>query len=184
MKIGKLNNNQISYTYSTRLLLPMLGLKSSDFKKLINVHINDNEDSYLIVIVENTDESTVDIVRCTINDYYIEHYTNEDEICIKFKIPNAYLSDFEKFKIGNYSGFSDDYKKRLTIMYGQQVIPKGIDVSMYDVIHPRLEKRKAISERTGESLSLIKEVMSSPDLDYEIYKSINQLNITTVLTNE
>lgn len=183
-EIGKVKNNTIIHTYSTRLVLPMLGFKSTDFKRLINVHITNLKDPQVIVILQDTDDSVVDLVRCQINDNYIEHYRDEDELCIRFRIPDQYYTDFNKFIDGKYSQLSTKYKEVLTYMYGQGVYHKGIDVSMYDILYPRLDKRKAIAEWTGEPLELIKEVMSSPDMSYELYKSLNQLKTTTILTNE
>lgn len=177
-KIGKFKDGRIKHTFSTKFLLPMINYNSlEDFLgTLVNVHINGSlANPELILVLENNTNVSRDIVRCRINPQYVEDTLQDDEIIIRFNIPAKYLNSYAKFIEGKYSYFDNDYKEKLKSIYSDRVFPTGINVSMYDIIYPRYDKRKALASEYNVAVELIEEVIDKPDLDYEIYKSIKQL---------
>lgn len=174
--IGKFKDGNITYTYSAKFLLPILGFTVKDLEKsLINVHINDEGNRLYVILNPDIEETVQYIVRFRILGTFMNESHLEDEIVLEFEIPDVYTEVIKRFKVGNYSGFEEFYKRYLTKYYGANVIQNGVKVSMYDTIFPRYEKRKAIAEHLDTDIKLIQEVLDSPEMDYEIYKPIEQL---------
>lgn len=173
-KINKIKNNKIVYTYSTRFILPMLGFTVLDFSNnLVNVHILDIDKKHIVLIFENDDDLCHNsVIKCRVNENYITEELHDDEIIVKFEIPSNHISNFNKFIQGKYSEFDNIFKKKLVMLYGNSVIQDGIEVTTYDIIYPRLEKRKALADYFNNPVENIKEVYSIPDMEYEMFKSI------------
>ncbi len=177
--IGKMDSNgSITHTFASKFLLPIIGYTIKDLgTSLINTHITEGNKPELIVILDPNKDDTVSLlVKMRILSHYLNDETTDDELIIRFTISEAYYNVLDKFKKGQYSGFDEFYKRILTRYYGEGVIQNGIKVSMYDTIYPRYEKRKNLAERLGEEVKYIQEVLDSPEMDYEIYKSLEQLN--------
>lgn len=180
--IGKIrkSNNSIKHTFATTFLLPTIGYCEKEFKdNLINVHIGEDfNEPILYIIIDydpNMDES---FNRLKSNNIYQDHIFSEckTEVIIKFKIPIKYHNIFNKYINGNYSGFTNEYKQILTKLYGNKVNQDGRLVSVYDIIYPRTEKLKQIANNLDVDISVLpREVFDKPDLDYEIYKPLQQL---------
>ena len=177
--IGKMDNNgSITYTFASKFLLPIIGFTIKDLgNSLINTHLIEGDKPELVVILDpDKNETTTFLVKMRIVSHYIIDETIDDELIIRFTISEAYYNVLDKFKKGHYSTFDEFYKRILTRYYGEGVIQNGIKVSMYDTIYPRYEKRKNLAESLGEEVKYIQEVLDSPEMDYEIYKSLEQLN--------
>lgn len=177
--IGKMDKSgSITYTFASKFLLPIIGFTIKDLgNTLINTHIIDTDKPELVVILDpNHDDSVSMLVKMRILSHYLIDETIDDELIIKFTISEAYYNVLDKFKKGQYSAFDDFYKRILTRYYGEGVIQNGTKVTMYDTIYPRYEKRKLLAESLGIETKVIQEVLDSPEMDYEIYKSLEQLN--------
>ena len=85
------------------------------------------------------------------------------------------------FKVGRYSEFTQEYKKKISSYHGIKSNEKDYTAYTHDVLYPLDFKRRQIAERLFESkdinqgIKLITEVLDRPDLDKEIYKTIQQL---------
>lgn len=177
--IGKMDNKgSITYTFASKFLLPIIGFTIKDFgNSLINTHITEGDKPELVVILDpNIDDTVSLLVKMRIVSHYLNDETIDDELVIRFTISKAYYNVLDKFKKVHYSAFDEFYKRILTRYYGEGVIQNGVKVSMYDTIYPRYEKRKNLAESLGAEVKYIQEVLDSPEMDYEIYKSLEQLN--------
>lgn len=160
--------------------MPVVGVNLKTFGNFfINAHIAKDDEKIIYVICENKEESEEllsIITRLKINPNFIDTEIIEDEIIIKFKIPQEYYEIYKLFLEGSYSKFSSHYKKILTGIYGSEVIQDRHAVTEYNVLYPQDYKRKQIAARLGVDYKLINEVIDSPDLGYEIYKTLTELN--------
>ena len=180
--IGKIRSDgSIRHTFTSTFLLPTIGYCEKEFgKRLINVYIDENfQDPTLYLIIDYDIHVEKSLERLQKNTIYIEHSFSEDksEIIIKFKIPEVYHSIFNKFINGKYSEFDNNYKQILIDMYTKKVNPNGSFVTVCDTIYPRKEKRKQIANELNVDINIVpEEVFDPPELNYEIYKSLEQLN--------
>lgn len=181
--IGKIKlSGAIRHTFATTFLLPTIGYCEKEFNNnLINVHIgSDLTDPSLILIIDLVYDIQESINRLKLNPIYLGHELTEHEAIIKFKIPHIFHNIFYRFIDGKYSEFDNEYKQILTNIYGIKVIHSGTLVSVYDTLYPRKDKIKQIAEDLGVDKELIREVFDKPDLNYEIYQSIEQLKETII----
>ena len=111
----------------------------------------------------------------------LEVIDEEDEVVLRFKIPEVHKENFDQFINGKYSRFSESYKKTLVSYFGQKSIKDGYLVTEYNVIYPQDFKRLQIAERlydrleARQGLKLIDEVLDLPNLEIETFKPIQQL---------
>lgn len=177
-KIGKVIDSNIRYTNATKFLLPMIGLRSGSFDTLVNVHIIPGVKPQLVVILENNDTFIYkDLAKCKVNKNYIEDYNDEDEIIIKFNIPN--IDTYSKFLDGRYSQFDNSYKELLLGDNRKVFDDETMKVTLCDTLYPRKQKIRAIANILGVPNDMIKEVYDRPDLSYEVYTPITQLTKKT-----
>lgn len=76
-------------------------------------------------------------------------------VAFEFFPDSKYVEDFDLFKKGHYSKFSDTYKKVIKNMY-----PKGID----NIIYPTEQDRKNKAKELGTVLPEGAEILSIPNL--------------------
>lgn len=195
-RIGKIKDNKIKHTYSTNFLLPMLNFNlNEDFLgTLINVHLINEKQPKLVVILQNNPLVQEDIRVCEINYNYIKHEIFKEEVVIWFNLPEQHYDDYLCFINGSYSKFSEPYKSTLRNIYGlKSIVDKNIDknnwdliklVTIYDIIHPRKIKRQLISDYLNVSIDDIQEVFDKPDMKYEEYVSLQELTEQEELLTE
>lgn len=115
----------------------------------------------------------------------IEYADDNKEVVIYLDVPREFRKDFDKFIQGGYSEFSDRYKQLLIEKYGEGS-QEGVNdlglprASMHDIIYPEPTKRKLLAEALsvkGSSVNWrdLKEIVSSPDTEYERFKTIEEL---------
>jgi hypothetical protein len=177
--IGKTRDNgTIKHTLATTLLLPTIGYCKKEFNNnLINVYVDEDlNNPTLVLIIDYVQNIEYSLDRLKINPIYNGHTYNDSEVIIKFKIPLEYHDVFDNFIKGKYSEFNNEYKRILANIEGKDVIKTGTLVSVYDIIYPRRDKIKQIAEELNVDISIIpKDVLDPPDLEYEIYKPLEQL---------
>lgn len=180
------NNN--CQKQSKHFLLPMIEVKlyhqSNTTNHLIDVCYLERGFPQIVLIFDNIDYEPLkmDIFKLQNNYSFIDCCYGDDikEVCLFFEIPKEFRKDFELFKLGRYSEFSDKYKDILITTYGKnQAIgyseTTGLpNVSMFDILYPTELKKKALAEVLGVKYELIKEVMDPPNPDCEIYKEIKE----------
>lgn len=166
-------------TKCSKFILPMCNIQSTKLPhNFINAYINDEKSIVLIFEkLDNSDSGPFNKFLQTIveNEYYVKYEEDIDEIVLYFNIPDHYINDFELFKIGAYSKFSEMYKEILILHYGRISIKENHTVSMYNTIYPQEFKRKQIADRLGVDIKLVEEVLDKPDLKQEEYIPIYKL---------
>ncbi len=183
--IGKVRKSgAIKHTFATTFLLPTIGYCEKDFNNnLINVYIDEDlETPTLVLVIDINTFFTDDMLkRLEKNPIYAGFEKFDSEIVIKFRVPLKHHDTFRKFINGKYSEFNNEYKQVLTNIYGYKVNTIGKLVTEYDIIYPRKDKRKQIAEELSTppnsiiDYTSIKEVFDRPDMEYEIYQSLQQI---------
>lgn len=160
-------------------ILPMFGLKQLLLpSNYINTYIYDSNSVVLVCNEPNEIQSEgFNRFLTTINEN--ENYINceivNNEIVLHFTIPDNFKSDYNKIIKGEYSKTSAEYKKLIVDFYGRTSIKDTYKVTAYNTLYPQEFKRKQIADRLGVNSKLITEVLDSPDLNYEIYKPLDEL---------
>jgi hypothetical protein len=165
-------------TKAHTFVLPMCSLNNrllSD--NFINSYILDD---YLVLVFTKPEGEHYNYSKfinyISFNENFIRSELVEDEEVFYFKIPQYYLDDYEKFKQGLYSKFSDGFKELLIKHYGRVSIKENHTVTVYNTIYPQEFKRKQIAEHYNVDLNYVpEEVLDIPNLSFETYKSIIQL---------
>lgn len=177
------NGKRIKLTDSAIYLLPMVGLSIFDFDdNLINVHVKHADAPSLVIIVKNnTNDDNLAIIINKLMAYreYVDMWTDDDdrEICIEMKVPQRLVKNYHKFIDGKYSKFDERYKDKLIGIYNREVIVDNRKLTVYSVLYPQEFKRKQIAEWLGVDWKMIGEVKDIPTLNYEIYRTIDQLKL-------
>jgi hypothetical protein len=177
-------------TNSSIYLLAAVGLSQYDFNHtLINVHIKHSENPSLVVICKNVEgdlsfQSLLEKIKAY--PTFIGMWTDDDdkELCIEMMIPKRYHAVYNKFLAGKWSEFPNNYKEKLISIYGRQVVLESKQLTVCSVLYPQDYKRKQIAEWLEiEDWKILKEVKSSPDTDYEMYRTVDQLKMLDQLKN-
>ena len=168
---------------SKLFILPMLDYPLAEYEPyLIDCNI-DYDPEKLIVIFDNVDDDPLSMLIYKLQSSYLYldcGYDDGDrEVWLSFEIPKEFKKDFEKFTRGKYSEFSEKYKKLLIKHYGKETSAVYAQFSMFDALYPTEEKRKERAEDLNyDRWEDIKELFSVPTLEYEEYKSIEDLKLT------
>lgn len=176
----------IEYTKSTYFLMPMLGYQKNDFIShetkdnfLINCHIDDIANPSLVIVLDNNNDVNLEVLlyKNDINSQFEGSELEDDgqQIILKYKLDSRYHSDFYKFIEGRFSEMSQTYKARLVGLYGRKSNNIDHRPSIFDALYPTSSKRKQWADYLGVDVDLIKEVSSKPDIDYELFKSIEEI---------
>lgn len=149
----------------------------------VNCYITEDYHCYLVFDkTEDYDEIFYHFMQSTIrnNNKLVSYDDLEDEVVFIFKIPEIFKDEFDIFIRGAYSEFSEAYKKILVSFYGQISIKDSYEASVFNTIYPENFKRKQIAEHLSYKDSqidwrIVKEVLHKPDLEKEIFISLNTL---------
>lgn len=172
---------------SRAFILPMVGINYKNLpSNFINCYIKvDNENYYCMLVFDKTrdyDEIFYHFMNNihTNNKHLLKYDDLEEEVIFIFKIPEILKEDFKFFMDGKYSKFSEEYKKVLCNFFGRKSKQEDYTVTEYNAIYPEDFKRKQIAsylsyENSEIDWKLIKEVLHRPDLEREIFKSIDVL---------
>lgn len=185
-------DGDLRHTKVTNFCLPMLDVYKGDFKdRLLNVYIDEKNGPHMYLIIQTPcDEIASLIERLHEHDEFTESYDddNGDEFVIKLKVPEECLEDYYKILSGTYSQISTDYKNVLKKYYGNSIynlndtpliINGQVATTMWEILNPSQKKREIIANHFGADVKDVKELISKPDLKYEMYKKVEELfNIT------
>lgn len=173
-----------------RLVLPMCDINFSILpKNFTNGYISDNNKAIIVFdkkyILPETDNFEIFLLHLCENKNFKLKTEDEDEIVVYFNIPSIWLDDLKLFKIGAYSKFSNDYKKKLVQYFGNRSIKDTYHANVYNAIYPQDFKRKQIAERLSTKNSIVDyrdivEVLEVPDLFKETFRPITQLQETNI----
>lgn len=161
-------------------ILPMLGVPISQFSPyMIDCNIINEGFPKIVVIFDNIDDEPLKMLIYKLQSDYLfldcEYDDDDKEVVMFFDIPKEFKKDFEAFVGGKYSKFSEDYKKRLTLYFGKKTCEEAGLVTMWDTINPTDKKRQEIADKYDISIDSIKELISIPNLEHEIYRTIEEL---------
>ena len=184
------DDGDLRHTKVTNFCLPMIGLHRRDFKgKLLNVYIQHTDEQYLYIVVLNTDDEDVVKVLKKINDHedFVESFNDDDnkELVFVVKVPKKHEDDYYKILNGLYSEISQGYKNILKVFYTNNVydlndaplIVNGqVATTMWEILNPSVRKREIVAKHFEVDIKDVKELMSKPDIKYEVYKNIKDLN--------
>jgi len=177
---------QIGYKKkSEKFFLPLLGYNKCEYTDyLIDLSIIFNQYKF-VIIFDNVDDEALSTMIYKLQNHYMfteaQYDDNNREVCLFFNIPTEYKNDFDLFVKGKYSKLSDNYKKLLTKVYGKGTMDgvsekTGLpNISMYDVIYPTDKNKKQLGDILNVKYSLIKEILSPPNIEFEEYKTIDEL---------
>lgn len=180
---GYLNNNQVINTRTTKFLMPLIGIseKSLDgycLGMFINAHIKNKEELLIYVILNKLDypeESKDYVVLQHLNENFVEYLEEEQEYTLIYQLPKHFKEDYSKVLDGRYSKTSAPYKAVMTRVHGKYTDDKDHLCYVYEALNPTEKKRELLAKHLLVSKALINEISSKPNLDYEIYQSIEQL---------
>lgn len=166
-----------SLTCCSVFILPMCNINYKTLpKNFINSYLH-NDDEVVVVFNKHHEiynfHEFIELLKT--NEFYVTFIEDNDEYIFFFKL-NDDKNIISKFKEGKYSEFDNGYKKYLSGLYGEKTIPDSYHVTEYNVLYPQDFKKKQIAKRLGiDDYTIIKEVFDKPDLDKEIYKSLEEL---------
>lgn len=182
-------DGSIKHTKMTMFCLPLLGLSYHDFgKNLINVYSSQEDNIYLYIVLDNPYEQSVDslINKIKARKDFIEEFKDDsdNEYILKLKISGIYEDDYYKIMSGEYSKISKIYKDILVKTYSDRthdlskpptIVDGQVLTTMYEVLYPTEEKKKVIAKHFGVEISSVKELISKPDIRYELYRKVDEL---------
>jgi len=159
-------------------ILPMVNInhKILPKKQFINCYVDKDYHIYLIFEVDKDFEQLTQGIFTYIkedNEYLLETTMNNDEYIFKFRIPQECEKDFDMFMKGSYSNFSILHKNKLLLYFQDKPIKQGRLVNVANAIYPENFKRLQIAKELDVDVSLIHEVFDPPNLDKELYKTID-----------
>lgn len=174
---------------SRAFILPMVGINYKQLpSNFINCYVRiENDVQYCILIFDKLidyDEIFYHFMNNVNNNnkHLLETNDYEEEVVFIFRIPELLKDDFNLFMQGKYSKFSEEYKKIICNFFGKKSIQDHHTVTEYNTIYPEDFKRKQIAKYLSyEPLDsiidwkIINEVLHRPDLDKEVYKTIDVL---------
>ncbi len=185
------DDGDLRHTKVTSFCLAMYDIHKSDFgDNLLNVHIQHKEELYLLIIVLNKDEPIlVDVLtKISSHECFDSSFADDgnNELVFRVKVPDQYIDDYYKIIEGRYSEISEGYKNLLISNkhYGSTIyalneppviINGQVATTMAEILKPSLKKREIVAEHFGEEVSCVKELLSKPDLHYELYRKPNEL---------
>jgi len=138
---------------------------------LKDVSREDLEDDLLFVLFKPNDFDYFELLihtQSTENEDFVEDYDHGDGyVVLVYKIPEWMKNDFEKFKKGKYSEFSDKTKgffKKVKKIPGRLHTTTSIQ---WDVFNKSEKLRKDLEEFIGEPLDKNAELFSIPNMEKE-----------------
>jgi hypothetical protein len=123
------------------------------------------------------------------NRYFMKAVEHSDELVLAFTVPAYHKGDYDMFKIGRYSAFTQKYKDIIASFFGRSNNTNNHEVKAYDIIYPVDSKRKQIAEWLSYKDSIIdyktiNEVYDSPNLELEKYYKIDDVEPDTNSSEE
>jgi len=187
------DDGDLRHTKVTSFCLAMFDIHTSDFGgNLLNVHIDaqSGEHPYLFIIVLNKDEPIlVEIMtKVSSHDCFDSSFADDDnnELVFRMRVPDVHVEDYHKIIAGKYSKISEAYKNLLIsnrhyggTMYDLNdsplIVNGQVATTMAEILKPSLKKREIVANHFGVEVSSIVELITKPNLDYEVYKRPNEL---------
>jgi len=174
--------NKIPTNYSTIFLLPMLGYKPRYFheNEFISCYIHEDLQKKIVLCFENSSREEFKNIIWTMQTHEdflsVDYEDDEKEVVVVFKVPRDKEVDYNLFKIGRYTKFSNEYKEIL-LNYSGRKTGAGKCIMMIDSLNPDYLAKKYRADKMGVSINDLTngEVMSVPDMSREEYIKTDDL---------
>lgn len=185
MEENKLNKNK-----SAKYVLPMFDqplFKNSPLDYYLINSYYDKEDFIYIVFDNGSDDTLTKLIyNLTCHPNYIDSNYGDDnkEIIIKMEVPEKFKVDFESFKQGKFTKFTQRYKKILSEYFGRVSSRKERDssgkpiIKIFDAINPTKEKYQDIADYYNVDVKEILEhgeILEAPNEEKELFRTVEEL---------
>jgi len=163
-----------SYTY----IFPMLGNNAKEFNFVVNCFIGDRNkpelENKIFLLLKFSGEK-----RFEEYEKYIKMYPNyggnydpdNTHVMYYFEVPEKYKKEYELFKKGKYSIFSDEYKRKIFKFHN---IGSKSDVGK--VLYRTEDKFREWERKVGQKIDRNQEIGSIPDTKVEIFQEYMKTN--------
>ncbi len=159
-------------------LMPSLGVNFSNMpKQFISSFLIDGDRPQIVLILDTSGDIKnplelfenrikADLIR-------IDSFIDTNEIAYIYEFPYRYKVDYNLFMIGMFSKLSIKYKELLLNQYGR-ITGNGNSITMVDALFPEGKARDYRAKQLGVKVSDLPngEVMSIPNMEYELYASL------------
>ena len=189
--------DETRFTKSTYFIMPMIGYVWNDFISyaqdriyLINCYISEDRSNIVLVFdyLHNDESQLAFLSKNEINSYFINATidVNNEELILTYKVPPQYKEDLDIFMTSKYSKMSMKYKQVLLSIYGRETEKESYKPKPFDVLFPTSYKKKQLADYIGVDIEVINqvgEVSSRLDMEYEIYKEADKLQLNETIEN-
>lgn len=162
---------------SINFILPMLGSDCRAVDSAIGVFIGDEvkkkgEENRIFVLCDQTDEYYVRKINNFVeHNLLLDKYTYDHYDMYMFNVPMELMPDYEKFKEGKYSEFSQAYKHHIRNFYSVRSVN-------YPII--KSEPFRNLKENLIPYRNYIEQVLTRSE---KLYKQIEDLLVTSIPRN-
>lgn len=182
--------NNLKKNKSGYFIFPMFGYHLTNNSPLnyylINTYIS--KDYKFYIAFDNSDNDALAMIIYQLQQYpeYKDCWFDDDnkEVVLEFDINDRYKWDFDMFIKGQYSKFSESFKKELVKFYGNKSTRKQRGqngkpkTEIFDIIYPTKEKIEDIADYYEVDKSCVEEcgeIIDPPNLDKESFKKVIEL---------
>jgi hypothetical protein len=172
------NNLDNKRNYTTMFLMPALGVNFSNMpKQFISSFLIDGDKPQIVLILDTSGDvkNPLELFETRIKTdlIRIDSFPDTNEIVYIYEFPNRYKIDYNLFMVGMFSKFSIKYKELLLNQYGR-ITGNGNSITMVDALFPEGKAREYRAKQLGVKVSDLPngEVMSIPNMEYELYASL------------
>lgn len=163
-------------------------------KYLIECYLIDDIDAPKLVSVfegdyrEDNEELAMIILKLSKDNTFFDHVSDleNNEFGVINQLPIEFLEDYRRFKKGEYSKFSSKLKERLVDAYGkvngEGFKDNGLPIFSYgDVLFPEEKQKQRMVDYLNEINNIgikvkdIKELLDAPNMELEIYQTVEQI---------
>jgi hypothetical protein len=172
------NNLDNKRNYTTMFLMPALGVNFSNMpKQFISSFLIDGDRPQIVLILDTSGniKNPLELfeTRVKADLIRIDSFPDTNEIAYIYDFPPRYRVDYNLFMIGMFSKLSIKYKELLLNQYGR-ITGNGNSITMVDALFPEGKAREYRAKQLGVKVSDLPngEVMSIPNMEYELYASL------------
>jgi hypothetical protein len=172
------NNLDNKRNYTTMFLMPALGVNFSNMpKQFISSFLIDGDKPQIVLILDTSGDvkNPLELFETRIKTdlIRIDSFPDTNEIAYIYEFPDRYKIDYNLFIVGMFSKLSIKYKELLLNQYGR-ITGNGNSITMVDALFPEGKAREYRAKQLGVKVSDLPngEVMSIPNMEYELYASL------------
>lgn len=176
LKMTKNTENKVKVNKSKSYLLPLL----NEYVKIEYLHLLENTfiniDGYLECIAllyknDSSDDNYIKHLRMLMDNSLLKStlYMSEHTLFI-FEFPEQFLNEYKYFKLGRYSKFSNDAKKKIIRFFSNNYRYPDIVQEVVHILYKNKLRKERLEEQLGVKLSNDDELASIIDEEEETFK--------------